>query len=96
MSEVSELNVLRFKEKLDLGEALAVLDVREPHEREHASIGLPETAVDLFVPMGQVAARACGNPRWLPGSDPGRVLPPRPAVVHGRDLADGAGDRGGE
>lgn len=57
MAEVADLNVSRLKEMLDRGEAIAVLDVREPHERDHALIALSESVIDLFVPIGQVASR---------------------------------------
>ena len=53
--EVPEITVQELKERLDNGEALSVLDVREPHEYEVANIGarliplneLPERLVEL-------------------------------------------------
>ena len=54
---VTPLDVRSLKRRLDRGEPLAVLDVREDDERAFCSIPLPPTAVDLHVPMGQVAAR---------------------------------------
>jgi rhodanese-related sulfurtransferase len=46
-----------LKRLLDSGTPLAVLDVREPHEREAARIPIPDPAADLFIPMGEVPAR---------------------------------------
>ena len=53
--EVPEITVQELKERLDNGEALSVLDVREPHEYEVSNIGarliplneLPERLVEL-------------------------------------------------
>ncbi len=58
MSEgVVELDVLSLKERLDRGEAMTVLDVREDDERAYASIPLPPGAVNLHVPLGEVTGR---------------------------------------
>ncbi len=54
---VVHLDPAPFRARLDGGDPLAVLDVREDHEREYASIGLPEGVVDIHVPLGQVARR---------------------------------------
>ena len=43
--------------RLDRGEPLAVLDVREDDERAYAALVLPPTAVDLHIPLGQVSSR---------------------------------------
>ena len=56
-AQVAELSPQGLKDRLDRDEAIAVLDVREPHERDHAKIALPQTVTDLFVPIGQVSAR---------------------------------------
>jgi rhodanese-related sulfurtransferase len=56
-SSVGELTATDLKARLDRGEPLTVLDVREDHEREHAAIHLPTTAVDLHIPLGQVTSR---------------------------------------
>lgn len=42
---------------LSAGKSLTVLDVREPFERAYCAIDVPDSARDLFVPMGQVQAR---------------------------------------
>ncbi|WP_435018770.1 rhodanese-like domain-containing protein [Tundrisphaera sp. TA3] len=47
-----------LKARLDEGARLALLDVREDDERAYCSIKLPETAVDLHIPLGEVADRA--------------------------------------
>lgn len=54
---VAELSARGLKDRLDRGEPLAVLDVREDHERAYAAIPVPPTSADLHVPLGQVAAR---------------------------------------
>lgn len=55
--EVGQITATALKARLDRGERIAVLDVREPVEREHCSIPLPVTARDLFIPMGELPAR---------------------------------------
>src|SRR3954469_13104486 len=55
--EIAELTVDDLRRRLGRGEAVAVLDVREDDERAFAAIRLPPTAIDLHVPMGQVAVR---------------------------------------
>ena len=58
MPEVVALLTARaLKARLDQGEALAVLDVREDDERFYAAIPLPGEAVDLHVPLGEVSSR---------------------------------------
>lgn len=54
---VEEVTVFDLKKRLDRGESLAVLDVREEDERLHAAIPLPEGTIDLHVPLGEVARR---------------------------------------
>lgn len=51
------LSARELRDRLDKGYRLALLDVREPFEREYCAIGLQPPAADLFVPMGQVQAR---------------------------------------
>lgn len=46
-----------FQQRVARGDLLALLDVREEHERATARIMLPATVTDLFVPLGQVADR---------------------------------------
>jgi rhodanese-related sulfurtransferase len=46
-----------LKARLDAGEDLAILDVREPGERELVAIPMPPGGADLFVPLGEVPAR---------------------------------------
>lgn len=46
-----------LKARLDRGEPIALLDVREPEERAFCSIGGFETASDLHIPMNEVPAR---------------------------------------
>jgi rhodanese-related sulfurtransferase len=56
-TSVGGLSASGLRARLDRGEPLAVLDVREDHEREHAVVLLPTTAVDLHIPLGQVSSR---------------------------------------
>src|SRR5215213_9639396 len=46
-----------LRRRLDQGEALAVLDVREPDERAYCALRLPPTARDLHIPMGELPGR---------------------------------------
>ena len=57
MPEVGELTAQDLKARLDRGDPLTVVDVREDDERLYAAIALPEGVVDLHVPMGDVARR---------------------------------------
>ncbi len=53
---VSPLSASDLKGRLDRGEAVVVLDVREDHERDLCAIPTPPNATDLHIPMGQVQA----------------------------------------
>lgn len=46
-----------LKSRLDAGERLALLDVREDHERQICAIPVQPEIVDLHIPMGQIPAR---------------------------------------
>lgn len=48
---------VELKRRLDGGDALALLDVREASERELVAIPSPPHGVDLFVPLGEVPHR---------------------------------------
>jgi rhodanese-related sulfurtransferase len=54
---VAEVSAPEFKQRLDQGDAWAVLDVREDDERQYAAIPLPVGVVDLHIPLGEVARR---------------------------------------
>ena len=54
---VAQLSASDLKGRLDRGEAVAVLDVREDHERAFCAIPTPPNALDLHIPMGQIPAR---------------------------------------
>jgi rhodanese-related sulfurtransferase len=51
------LSAVELKQRFDRGDELAVLDVREAHERLCAVIPLPAGVVDLHIPLGEVAIR---------------------------------------
>jgi rhodanese-related sulfurtransferase len=55
--EVERITAAEFKTRLERGDAIAVLDVREPVERDYCAIRLPATARDMFIPMGELPAR---------------------------------------
>ena len=57
---VGRISVREFAERLDRGESLVLLDVREHREREWAAIAVPETVADLHVPMGIVTENLDG------------------------------------
>jgi rhodanese-related sulfurtransferase len=54
---VGLLTALDLKGRLDQGETLSVLDVREDDERAYAAIPLPSETLDLHVPLGELTAR---------------------------------------
>ena len=54
---VAPLDALSFKGRLDLGQKLVVLDVREDDERFYAAIALPAGVVDFHVPLGDITSR---------------------------------------
>ena len=47
-----------LKDRIDRGDRLAILDVREDDERAYCSIKPPEAVVDLHIPLGEITARA--------------------------------------
>jgi rhodanese-related sulfurtransferase len=55
--EVAALTAVELKEKLDRGEAITVLDVREDDERALCAIPMPTTSRDLHIPMNEVSGR---------------------------------------
>lgn len=55
MPAVKEVTPADLKARLDAGERLTLLDVREPVERDLASIPVPASAEVLDVPMGEVS-----------------------------------------
>jgi rhodanese-related sulfurtransferase len=56
-ASVDRMAVAELKQRLDRGESLTVLDVREDHERAFCAIPLPATAADLHIPMAHVPAQ---------------------------------------
>ncbi|OJW24589.1 MAG: hypothetical protein BGO49_05975 [Planctomycetales bacterium 71-10] len=52
---IVELDPRALRVRLDAGEAITLLDVREPDERAYAAIPAP---ADLFIPMREVPGRA--------------------------------------
>jgi sulfur-carrier protein adenylyltransferase/sulfurtransferase len=54
VDELPEITVRELKEKLDAGEEVAVLDVREPHEYEVANL---ETQGAKLIPLGELPNR---------------------------------------
>lgn len=56
-SEAVAISALELKRRLDAGEALALLDVREPGERAFCAIAAPGGVRDLHIPMREIPAR---------------------------------------
>ena len=54
---IPELPPQALRQRLDAGEALTLLDVREPRERAFCAIAVPATAGDLHIPMREIPAR---------------------------------------
>ena len=55
---VGEISAQGLKARLDAGERLVLLDVREDHERAYARIAPPAGVADLHIPLGQLRDRA--------------------------------------
>jgi sulfur-carrier protein adenylyltransferase/sulfurtransferase len=55
MSDVPEMSVTELKERLDRGEPVTIIDVREPHEWDIANLGAHGARL---IPLNQVPARA--------------------------------------
>jgi rhodanese-related sulfurtransferase len=55
--DVARMSADELKRRLDRGDPLAVLDVREDEERAFCAIQVPTTAVDLHIPMAHAPAR---------------------------------------
>ncbi|HET6765605.1 MAG TPA: rhodanese-like domain-containing protein [Longimicrobiaceae bacterium] len=60
MSTIPEMTVTDLKARLDAGEPVTIIDVREPHEWEIANLG-PYGAT--LIPLGEVVDRADEFPR---------------------------------
>jgi rhodanese-related sulfurtransferase len=54
---VARLTAAGLKARLDLGEPMVLLDVREPEERAFCAIGGFATAADLHIPMNEIPGR---------------------------------------
>ena len=52
---IAQITPLELKRRLEAGERVVLLDVREPDERARAVIPAGGSSVDLFLPLGQVA-----------------------------------------
>jgi rhodanese-related sulfurtransferase len=55
--EVAAITAVELRRRLDAGEPLALLDVREPAERAFCTIAAPAGVRDLHIPMREVPAR---------------------------------------
>lgn len=56
-SPVLDITATELAARLDGGEPVVVLDVREPSERAYAQIPIPPPAVDLHIPMSDIPSR---------------------------------------
>jgi rhodanese-related sulfurtransferase len=68
-SDVALLTAVELKQRLDRGESITILDVREDDERAFCAIPLPPTARDLHIPMHDVSERL-EEVRAAVGSEP--------------------------
>ena len=57
MATVETCTAADLKRRLDAGEPVAFLDVREPRERDHCALPAPAGGADLHIPMRQIPAR---------------------------------------
>ena len=57
---IPELPPQALRQRIDAGEVLTLLDVREPRERAFCSIAAPATAGDLHIPMRQIPVASRG------------------------------------
>jgi rhodanese-related sulfurtransferase len=70
---VIPLSATELKQRLDRGEALVVLDVREDDERAYCAIPVPPTAADLHIPLSRLGPRI---------EEIQRLVADRPSVVY--------------
>jgi rhodanese-related sulfurtransferase len=56
-AQVPEIPSRDLRQRLDRGESLTLLDVREPSERAFCSITVPPPSGDLHIPMREIPAR---------------------------------------
>ena len=54
---VAEISPRDLRDRLEAGEPITLLDVREPDERAFATIPAPAPAGDLYIPMRDVPGR---------------------------------------
>lgn len=67
--DVSKLTVVELKARLDRGDPITVLDVREDDERAFCAIPMPPVARDLHIPMRDIPDRL-DDVRAAIGEDP--------------------------
>ncbi|GIW86272.1 MAG: sulfurtransferase [Isosphaeraceae bacterium] len=53
----STIAPVELRRRIDSGEAIGLLDVREPIERAFCAIPAPAPVLDLFIPLPEVPAR---------------------------------------
>lgn len=61
MSVIS-ISPAELKRKLELGDPLVLLDVREDHERAYCAIMPQKNAMDLHIPMREIPSRVADIP----------------------------------
>jgi rhodanese-related sulfurtransferase len=57
LSGTDRISAEELKCRLDRGEPLVVLDVREDEERAFCALPVPSTAINLHIPIGQIPTR---------------------------------------
>ncbi len=57
MSDIASISANELKGRMDRGERLVLLDVREPEERAFCAIPVSSTTTDLHIPIGELTNR---------------------------------------
>lgn len=55
-ASLKDLGPAELKARAEAGEAIVLLDVREPFERDFCALPSPKRGLDLHIPMGSLAA----------------------------------------
>ena len=57
MPEIDPIQPLSLNQRLQSGDPLTLLDVREPDERAYCVIPVPANVIDLYIPMREIPSR---------------------------------------
>ena len=73
-SEIGEIDGPTLRARLDSGEPIALLDVREPWERSLARIAVLPGVTDLAIPLGDLPGRMAEVVKAVGGDPAGRPI----------------------